>query len=506
MAKLTLVLLLFSQFIFAQKTYKVTEGELQFVHFQQGIIIKKNDNFYKLEIKVDFELKQNKMYSVLTPIKNNDIETLYKSKKLVLKDEIDDKFDFKNLLNNEFIIKDDDNDDTWSKFCQINNNYFALFSNEYRDEKIYTQLNEILPYIYIQFGNKRIIYTYENEKLFLIPSKKKICFLGSYIFNPNCKQKKKRLSNKEIYDFSEHVFPKLENDFFRIDTIENKKVQLKNIYNEVIINKNYDSIKLAPIISCYKNGKIDLYNLTFNKLNKHPLKVYKIGRGGGSIQVIEKNKSKIINWAGKEIKKPIYYGYIDLNYYENSKEYSLEVSIEKRNNNFIFFARNLNLFGAETDETVKDNITLINTKDIKKFYFSKISKDTISKRGTIITDDSLKSKIIDKIDFNNDLVYYEKLDGTFGLNYLGYFISKEDNFYGNIFDIISLEEYQNLQNIEYKFSLYKMKRNNLYNLFPLQKDFKYKSLEDFKFGFARFELPNGKKGWLDLEGIEYLDD
>mgnify|MGYP006348159945 FL=1 len=121
--KLTLVLL-FTQFIFAQKTYNVTEGELQFIHFQEGIIIKKNDSYYKLEIKVDYELKQNKMYSILTPIKINEIEAFYKSKKLVLKDEIDENFDFKKLINIEFIIKEKHEDEAWSKFCQMNDNYF----------------------------------------------------------------------------------------------------------------------------------------------------------------------------------------------------------------------------------------------------------------------------------------------------------------------------------------------------------------------------------------------
>ena len=116
------------------------------------------------------------------------------------------------------------------------------------------------------------------------------------------------------------------------------------------------------------------------------------------------------------------------------------------------------------------------------------------------------SKIIDSINFNNDIVFYKKLDGKYGINYLGYFIPKKQNISNQYYELVNFGDYQNLQNIEYKFSFYKMKRNNLYNLFPLQKDFKYKSLEDFKFGFARFELPNGKKGWLSLDGTEYLDD
>jgi len=51
-----------------------------------------------------------------------------------------------------------------------------------------------------------------------------------------------------------------------------------------------------------------------------------------------------------------------------------------------------------------------------------------------------------------------------------------------------------------------MKKNNLFKLFPLHKEFRYKKLEDFQGNFARFELPNGKKGWLSKEGEEYLDE
>lgn len=43
-------------------------------------------------------------------------------------------------------------------------------------------------------------------------------------------------------------------------------------------------------------------------------------------------------------------------------------------------------------------------------------------------------------------------------------------------------------------------------LYPLQNNFKYKSLSIFQYNFARFELPNGQKGWLSKEGKEYLDE
>ena len=49
--KLTLVLLLFTQLIFSQKTYKITEGELQFIHPDEGVYIKKENTLYQLKLE-----------------------------------------------------------------------------------------------------------------------------------------------------------------------------------------------------------------------------------------------------------------------------------------------------------------------------------------------------------------------------------------------------------------------------------------------------------------------
>lgn len=51
----------------------------------------------------------------------------------------------------------------------------------------------------------------------------------------------------------------------------------------------------------------------------------------------------------------------------------------------------------------------------------------------------------------------------------------------------------------------KFELRGLHGLFPFQKKPKYTKLLNFEKGFARFELLDGKKGWLDLEGKEYLD-
>ena len=51
----------------------------------------------------------------------------------------------------------------------------------------------------------------------------------------------------------------------------------------------------------------------------------------------------------------------------------------------------------------------------------------------------------------------------------------------------------------------KFYKSGLCGYYPQNKEAKYKTLERFNYYFARFELPNGKKGWLGRDGKEYLD-
>lgn len=55
------------------------------------------------------------------------------------------------------------------------------------------------------------------------------------------------------------------------------------------------------------------------------------------------------------------------------------------------------------------------------------------------------------------------------------------------------------------FAPFQFEKNNLYGYFPYNNIAKYLFLNQLIGNYARFELPNGKKGWLDVEGKEYFD-
>jgi len=100
--------------------------------------------------------------------------------------------------------------------------------------------------------------------------------------------------------------------------------------------------------------------------------------------------------------------------------------------------------------------------------------------------------------------FYTKLkNGKFNLDMLDYLIaenpSKEIENYNNQLpkncNNITVLDQQN----------YLIEKDGLFTYYPIIREIKYKKLGNFKGKYARFELPNGKKGWLATDGKEYLD-
>ncbi|MVO11087.1 hypothetical protein GOQ30_18100 [Flavobacterium sp. TP390] len=501
----------FSILSFAQQTYKVTEGELQYIIQGKGIIIKKESQLYLLRINVSIQNKKQNVETKLILLTEETLKTYSQINKTISYNEIDENYDFDLLKNISFnyIEKFSSKELNYEeyKLCKVNNNFFAKFRDEYDDKNVYTNIEDYMPYIFIKFNNKKVIYTFDNEELFIIPTKKSFEILSLHNnYDINYKTVKLKLTNSEIYYFSQHIFNDLEEDFFRIDTLENKKVKLKNIYNETLINQSYDSIKLSKIIKCYIKGKIDLYNLSYKKLNKFPLQASKGSLG--SIQILENNKLKWRDWTGKKLKKRFSFPLVLLPE-APQQDYKYELTISKSHEKFILKIRNFNVFGFQTNDTETDTLSLSNTFGIKNFYFqSNNSKDTILSNSEFYHFDNYVTRISEMVDFSYTVVYFQRENGTFGMSYLGNFFVSNEDFKNNITykKLNNFNEYQDLQFVEFKYPFYKMKKNNLFKLFPLHKEFRYKKLEDFEGNFARFKLPNCQKGWLSLDGIEYLDE
>lgn len=502
---------LFSILSFGQQTYKVTEGELLFVMPGKGIIIKKDNQFFEMKLNVVLNKSKKSIETNLYPISEESLKLFSKGKSFVSYSDIKENHDFNDLQKICFnYINSDSNDEKEYdeyKLCLINGNFFAYFIIKNKDKNKYTEIEEYMPFIFIEFENKRIIYTYDNEEIFIVPTDKSYTIIHQYDSeSKEFKAEKLKISNEEIYKFSQHAFHDLEDEFFVVDTLPSKKVRLKNIHNEILISEAYDSIVLSSIIKCFNNNKMDLYNLSFKKINKFPVQASKGHLG--SIQILEKNKLKWIDWTGKEIKKGFSFPIVLLPE-APQHEYKYELTISKSKEKFILKTRNFDVFGFETNETESDTLSLTNAIGIKNFYFeNNNSKDTISSNREFYHFDNYKSRITEMVDFSYTVVYFQRENGTFGMSYLGNFFVNNEDFKNNSAssEFNNFNEYQDLQFVEFKYPFYKMKKNNLVKLFPLHKEFRYKKLEDFQGKFARFELPNGQKGWLSKEGKEYLDE
>lgn len=494
--KLILALFLFSQLNFAQQTYTITEGELQFINCKKGIVIKKDDLFYALEIKVVFQNKKQKIETNLTLISDENLKNYSQKNKSVSYEEIDEDFNFEQLkkISLKYIdrFRPEDKDYDEYKLCLVNNNFFALFTDRYQNRKVVTKIEDYMPYIFIQFDNKKIIFTYENDELLIIPTKKNIKIFSFDNYIPNYKAEKLKIKNLEIYEFTQHTIHDLEDHFFVIDTLPSKKVQLKNIYNEILISQPYDSIAVKPIIHCYNNNKEDLYNLTFKKINTHPLQASVVHLG--SIQILDRNKLKWIDWTGKEVKKPTFF--MSYSFPEAFVELEpRELTINKKGNTFYLVDT---FFNDQTKIFQKDSISLINTSDIDALNLIENSSfNKIIKHNMKSNSDELKYPK-GLIYFRYDVVLYRMKNGRYGFNFIEKFVNP--NFKNNEFDIV-----QDLQSIKNVLTFYKLEKNNLFMLYPLQKTFRYKLLGEFQYNYARFKLPNGKKGWLKKDGKEYLD-
>ncbi|GHC59276.1 hypothetical protein [Ulvibacter litoralis] len=138
--------------------------------------------------------------------------------------------------------------------------------------------------------------------------------------------------------------------------------------------------------------------------------------------------------------------------------------------------------------------------DKKDYYLIKKTIDPIDSRETILTEiiDSISKKNI------NDICF---LNGKKSIEY-------DDNFYfpetliieskNKKFGIKTSNKTEFYEEIDYDnpFKL-KIKKNGLWGYLNITK-IKYKTLNNFVFNLASFELENGQKGYIDTNGKEYF--
>ena len=131
---LYLLFLFLGVFAFGQPVYKVTEGEVQLLHPNYGIVILKDNSHYRLQITRDSYHKKQKEIT-LQPIEESKAKELYTNEKSIFYKDIDQNYDFEKLKELSFLYTYDDKETIKNrrhdiyKFCQFNQNFFAIFQD-----------------------------------------------------------------------------------------------------------------------------------------------------------------------------------------------------------------------------------------------------------------------------------------------------------------------------------------------------------------------------------------
>ena len=486
---LYIIFSLFPILFFGQHTYKVNEGELQFILPGKGIFIKKNNQIFKLQLEniSDYEEISRGFKYELNNTTLDEIEKIKKDAKTIFSKEII-KYNFNKLNKTKFVTKVNDDDNY--QFVQYNKDFFSIAILE---DSLQKPRNEnLLHYCILDFGNgRKIIYHSEG---YIIPTKEKLNF---YFYNYNLNNAFKsytiidynKLKVNELHLLKSDL--ELNRDFYKIDTLKNKKLRIKNCYNETIINREFDSITYNSFfIIGYNNKKIHIYNYRFEKLNLKNVKAVSFNKFYPNLQIIQNNKLRIINLIGKDYKNEDISVFPSFNHFFPTQEASLLVTQENnqfyiQSNDFYYILKNFQSFENKFSIIDSDKYERIEHLNEEKF----------------ITLNSEMNNYQVEIPI---LIYTKLKNGKYNLNTIDFLIDPKIDEQNLKFNNLLPKNLDSIMAINQ--GLYKISKNNLFTYYPLVNELIYKKLEDFQGNFARFELPNGQKGWLSKEGKEYLDE
>lgn len=487
---------MFSQQVFDIKVDLISTDKYNIKLYKKS---SKNNLFRALEIEIqelyDFEYNFN-----ISTFTTRDSLYIYNSNVSIIHVEKLPPLDIKNFkkdLKKRYFIKNSNTEITQLEY--FNNSFFAL--NTYKYEKIYNydknisenqwvlNYTDFYHYVFLRLNNKKlIVLLFENNAD--SNGNGELDYIGSII--PFKKNYKIIIEGTEFKDIDSRNIDKTwleasknylyEDSNKSLYRIENNKLK-DVIFNIDLLSKKFDSLYIDKgyIIGKIKE-KHQVYNSKLEDIT--PRKKIK------AIHVFDSNYLQaIINtkikWISKSAKitnkkeKTIYTVCGTVNY--STRE------ITQKNTDFLLNTKN-SLIDGNTNTV---SYRLFSNTDYDNVYFL---------NGT---------KFL-SFDGNTGTGAYYKLPNN-ALNYL--IVKKNDKF--GLLEVIFLKKGLKLKTIlpiNYDSIIYsgyylpiKFEKNGLFGYYPINASAKYKKLEKFNYFFSRFTLPNNRKGWLSLEGKEYLD-
>ncbi|RZJ51730.1 MAG: hypothetical protein EOO44_13965 [Flavobacterium sp.] len=272
---------------------------------------------------------------------------------------------------------------------------------------------------------------------------------------------------------------------------ENGKYGLR-INGKIVVPAIYDNVSTLFLVIAKKSNGFDLYNNNLILLDQN-IKAYQYFIPMDIFQIItKKNEIKTFNYKGQQI--------------DASK-----LKIESQKDLFIKNDR------AWENYTITDNVV----KYYRREYFGKekyprmIDYEIIKNGKDARFVNNEKSLQISSFYNHNSIDDFEEIpypayteETLYTPLKHTYIILKVNKKYG-VWDFEKRKEiitFQYKRIIPYQNYL-SLEKDGLSTFYPnIGIEPKYKKLEPYTGAFARFETPDGKKGWVDRKGKEYFDE
>jgi len=295
-----------------------------------------------------------------------------------------------------------------------------------------------------------------------------------------------------------------------------KGCQLTDMYfQQKLVAKVYDSIRFninENVIIGYNANGIDVYNHCLKKLNATPLKAAYIYSSSHLQCIDDKNRLFWLSHSGERFDTLSFNpGVVCGSGYSQNRSIHKAGNIYKQTMRFGDLGRSYrDTTDLQVDIDRIENIYYLNNSDSHGFWDYEKSKAIFPYTYYIVDHDNRHSIInISNTCFNEYGVYntYEdllikerKAFSTIKNTGRPVFQNNEcDYLFETIFDFsgeMILNGYKNP---------IILKKGGLVGYYPIMEEVKYIEGEEFYFFFAKIKRPDGKEGWLDINGNEYFE-
>ena len=270
-----------------------------------------------------------------------------------------------------------------------------------------------------------------------------------------------------------------------LNIIKAKRNYYLSVFNKTNFKERYDSIEIDDNYAfCRKDNLYLIFSQKTGKLVLKNIRAYfKVGNSTKFYQLLIKND---IIW-------------LDL----NSKLNSLKPTTNLLNV-VCGTVPNYKNFITQKEDSTRITFITINEGGIKTVDTTFDLTEIIGKKSIFFLNSSIQLDFDANYTYRKNLdtkVFFEKLlNGKFNI-----FKLEMQNPIRKTILVSDIENKYDGTNRNNYFNPFIFTQRNLYGYFPLTMTAKYIFLNPLNINFAKFMYPNGKTGWLDINGIEYFD-